>query len=49
MCTHRLCFPVVGGALVLKDQSHLTAVFSASLGPYLDRATRRLMKAWGPS
>ena len=49
MCTHRLCFPVVGGALVLKDQSHLTAVFSASLGPYLDRATRRLMKAWGSS
>ena len=49
MCTHRLCFPVVGGALVLKDQSHLTSVFSASLGPYLDRATRRLQKAWGPS
>jgi hypothetical protein len=49
MCTHRLCFPVVGGALVLKDQSHLTSVFSTSLGPYLDRATRRLQRTWrGP-
>ena len=49
MCSRRLCFPVVGGGLVLKDQSHLTSVFSTSLGPYLDRATRRLQRTWGPS
>ena len=38
-CDRRRCFPVVGGVLVLKDQTHLTAAFSATLGPYLLRAT----------
>jgi len=38
MCTARLCPPVVGGALVLKDIDHLTRAFSTTLGPYLLRA-----------
>ena len=37
-CDPRDCFPVIGGALVLRDQNHMTAVFSATLGPYLLRA-----------
>jgi hypothetical protein len=36
-CDRRRCFPVVGGILVAKDSTHLTAAFSATLGPYLLR------------
>jgi hypothetical protein len=38
ICDRRRCYPVVGGALVYKDQHHLTAVFATTLGPYLQRA-----------
>jgi hypothetical protein len=38
MCDETRCFPVVGGALVIKDIGHLTRTFSASLGPFLGRA-----------
>jgi hypothetical protein len=41
MCSARLCYPVVGGALVHKDSHHLTAVFARTMGPYLLRAVRR--------
>jgi len=41
-CSTRLCFPVVGGALVYKDISHLTDVYASSLGPYLLRKVRAL-------
>jgi hypothetical protein len=41
-CSRRHCFPVVGGALVLRDTTHVTGVFSASLGPFLLRAVDRL-------
>jgi hypothetical protein len=34
-CDARLCFPVVGGGLVLRDSTHMTGVFTATLGPYL--------------
>lgn len=37
-CSQRLCFPVVGGALVYKDDQHLTDAFATTLGPYLLRA-----------
>ena len=37
-CDRERCFPVVGGALVHRDQSHVTPAFSASLGPYILRA-----------
>ena len=29
---------MIGGALVFKDQNHMTETFSASLGPYVSRA-----------
>ncbi len=39
MCaTRRRCFPVVGGALVHRDESHLTPAFSATLGPFVLQA-----------
>ena len=43
MCGRRLCYPVVGGALVNKDGSHLTTVFATTLGPLLLRWVNRLM------
>ena len=42
ICDSRLCYPVVGGALVYKDLHHLTTVFDTTLGPYLLRDVRRL-------
>ena len=36
-CSRRLCMPVVGGALVNKDQTHMTTTFAKTLGPYLLR------------
>jgi hypothetical protein len=42
MCDDKRCFPVVGGALVIKDIGHLTRTFSSTLGPYLRRAISRL-------
>ena len=41
MCDEQDCFPVVGGALVIKDIGHLTRTFSATLGPYLGREMNR--------
>ena len=43
MCSRRLCFAVVGGALVRKDNTHLTSTFSTTLGPYLLRAVDRFV------
>jgi hypothetical protein len=40
-CDARLCYPVVGGALVFRDIGHLTDAFSVSLGPFLLRAVER--------
>jgi len=40
ICDARWCYPVVGGALVYKDDNHLTEVFARTLGPYLDRAMK---------
>ncbi|WCB93571.1 O-antigen acetylase [Baekduia alba] len=37
LCDRRACFPVIGGALAYKDIHHFTAVFSATLGPYVTR------------
>ena len=41
-CSRRRCYPVVGGALVYKDVTHLTDIFASSLGPYLVRKLRAL-------
>jgi hypothetical protein len=45
-CDSRWCYPVIGGALVHKDQHHMTVVFATTLGPYLDADVDRLMKRW---
>jgi hypothetical protein len=39
-CDSRQCFPVIGGALVYKDATHITSVYGRTLGPYLLRALR---------
>jgi SGNH domain (fused to AT3 domains) len=41
-CGRRRCYPVIGGALVLRDENHLTGVFSGTLGPFLLRAVDAL-------
>ena len=41
-CDATTCPPVVGGALVYKDEGHLTATFTRSLGPYFLAAVRAL-------
>ena len=46
-CGRSSCDPVVGGALVLRDQTHLTAVFSSTLGPFLLRKVDQLWASWG--
>lgn len=47
-CSDGLCFPVIGGALVFRDVTHLTAVFAATLGPFLQEQVDALMRsaAW---
>lgn len=44
MCGARECYPVVGGALVFRDQTHLTRTFVTTLGPFLLRAVDRVMR-----
>ncbi len=48
MCDEKSCFPVVGGALVIKDIGHMTRTFSRSLGPFLGRAISRLQVGLSP-
>jgi hypothetical protein len=43
LCSKRRCFPVIGGALVYKDDQHMTDVFATTLGPYLLRAVNRVL------
>jgi hypothetical protein len=43
MCSRRMCFPVVGGALTHKDANHLTAEFAGSLAPYIMRGMAPLL------
>jgi SGNH domain-containing protein len=42
-CDHRRCDPVVGGVLVLRDQHHMTATYSTTLGPILLRKVSPLL------
>jgi lysophospholipase L1-like esterase len=48
LCDGWLCYPVIGGALVFKDQSHLTRVFAETLGPVLLDAFSTLVSSWSP-
>ena len=41
LCSKKRCFPVIGGALVYKDDQHMTDVFATTLGPFLRRADRQ--------
>jgi hypothetical protein len=43
LCSKRRCFPVIGGALVYKDDQHMTDVFATTLGPYLLRAVNKVL------
>lgn len=41
-CDSQSCFPVIGGALVYAQGSHLTPTFNKTLGPYLLEALKKL-------
>jgi hypothetical protein len=41
-CGRELCYPVVGGALVHKDTTHMSLAYGTTLGPYLLRAINAL-------
>ncbi|MDQ5807310.1 MAG: acyltransferase, partial [Actinomycetota bacterium] len=41
-CDARVCFPVVGGALVHKDAGHMTAAYGATLAPMLGDRLRAI-------
>ncbi len=46
-CGSRWCYPVIGGALVYRDDfDHLTSVFSTTLGPFLLEKIEGLMASW---
>lgn len=45
-CRRRLCPPVSGGALVLRDVTHMTTTYSTTLGPYLVQRVDALMQSW---
>jgi len=46
-CDAKSCYPVIGGARVYRDPfGHITTAYSRTLGPYLLRAVRRLMRSW---
>lgn len=41
-CSRRLCYPVIGGALVHKDNTHITATYGATLSRFLGARLRAL-------
>jgi hypothetical protein len=43
LCSKKRCFPVIGGALVYKDDQHMTDVFATTLGPFLGRAIDKVL------
>ncbi len=45
-CDSQRCFPVIGGALVYKDNTHVVGIFAETLGPYLLRDVDRLLAHW---
>jgi hypothetical protein len=44
-CDRATCPPVIGGALVYKDQNHMTETYAASLAPYVGRAVDAIVSA----
>ena len=45
-CDSKLCYPVVGGALVYKNADHLTRVFAETMAPFLLSQIKTLMASW---
>lgn len=45
-CGPAVCSPVIGGALVLRDVSHMTSTYSTSLAPYLQQAVNAITRGW---
>lgn len=46
-CGPKNCYPAIGGLLVYRDLlGHMTIAYSTSLGHYVDRALRTLMRRW---
>lgn len=45
-CDAEFCRPVIGGALVLRDVSHMTTTYSTTLGPYLQHAVDQITRTW---
>jgi hypothetical protein len=45
-CSARLSLPVIGGALVHRDVTHMNALFVRTLGPFLLTAVDRLSASW---
>jgi SGNH domain (fused to AT3 domains) len=43
MCSRTVCPAVIGGVLVRKDGSHLTRLFSTTLGPFVLRSIRHVL------
>ena len=46
LCSQRLCYPVIGGALVYKDLHHFTLVFAQTLAQPLERKLKGLTRQW---
>ncbi len=47
ICSHRMCYPVVGGTIVNADVwGHLNLTFARTLGPFVLRDARRLAATW---
>jgi peptidoglycan/LPS O-acetylase OafA/YrhL len=44
ICARDRCEPIVGNVLVYRDGHHLTATYSASLAPFLDRFIEKALK-----
>jgi hypothetical protein len=42
LCDAQRCYPVIGGALVYKDQNHLTTVFAKTLAPFVGEQLQAL-------
>jgi hypothetical protein len=49
ICGPETCAPVVGNVLVWRDSHHLTASYSRTIAPALERALEPVVQLSGPS
>jgi hypothetical protein len=45
-CDRSRCFPVIGGALVYRDTTHMLPGFGRTLAPIVERELDDLMRSW---